>query len=82
VTFFESITRDGFKQDGGQFFTPTPIVNFCYYTLCNWTTLRLTGLNNDRELPLIIDPSAGSGTYLVEAMKLISKELKFTSKKT
>jgi hypothetical protein len=31
--FFESITRDGFKQNKGQFFTPTPIVNFLLYAL-------------------------------------------------
>ncbi len=74
--FFESITRDGFKQDKGQFFTPTPIVNFLLYAL-QLDNLSIDRLNNHRELPLIIDPSAGSGTYLVEAMKLITKELKY-----
>lgn len=77
--FFESITRDGFKQDKGQFFTPTPIVNFLLYAL-KLDKLAIDRLNNDRELPLIIDPSAGSGTYLVEAMKLITKELKYKQK--
>lgn len=74
--FFESITRDGFKQNKGQFFTPTPIVNFLLYAL-QLDTLAIDRLNNDRELPLIIDPSSGSGTYLVEAMKLITKEVKY-----
>lgn len=74
--FFESITRDGFKQNKGQFFTPTPIVNFLLYAL-QLDKLAIERLNNDRELPLIIDPSAGSGTYLVEAMKLITKEVKY-----
>jgi len=74
--FFESITRDGFKQDKGQFFTPTPIVNFLLYAL-QLDNLSIERLNNHRELPLIIDPSAGSGTYLVEAMKLITKEIKY-----
>lgn len=77
--FFESITRDGFKQNKGQFFTPTPIVNFLLYAL-QLDKLALDRLNNDRELPLIIDPSAGSGTYLVEAMKLITKEVKYKQK--
>jgi len=77
--FFESITRDGFKQNKGQFFTPTPIVNFLLYAL-QLDKLAIDRLNNDRELPLIIDPSAGSGTYLVEAMKLITKELKYKQK--
>lgn len=74
--FFESITRDGFKQNKGQFFTPTPIVNFLLYAL-QLDKLAIDRLNYDRELPLIIDPSAGSGTYLVEAMKLITKEVKY-----
>jgi type I restriction enzyme M protein len=74
--FFESITRDGFKQNKGQFFTPTPIVNFLLYAL-QLDQLAIERLNNDRELPLIIDPSAGSGTFLVEAMKIITKELKY-----
>lgn len=74
--FFESITRDGFKQNKGQFFTPTPIVNFLLYAL-QLDKLAIDRLNKDRELPLIIDPSAGSGTYLVEAMKLITKEVKY-----
>lgn len=77
--FFESITRDGFKQNKGQFFTPTPIVNFLLYAL-QLDKLAIDRLNNDRELPLIIDPSAGSGTYLVEAMKLITKEVKYKQK--
>ena len=77
--FFESITRDGFKQNKGQFFTPTPIVNFLLYAL-QLDNLAIERLNNDRELPFIIDPSAGSGTYLIEAMKLITKELKYKQK--
>ncbi|MGX2959029.1 N-6 DNA methylase [Peribacillus sp. JNUCC 23] len=77
--FFESITRDGFKQNKGQFFTPTTIVNFLIYGL-QLDILAIERLNNDKELPLIIDPSAGSGTYLVEAMKLITKEVKYKQK--
>ncbi len=77
--FFESITRDGFKQNKGQFFTPTNIVNFLLYAL-QLDQLAIDKLNNERELPLIIDPSAGSGTYIVEAMKLITKELKYKQK--
>jgi type I restriction enzyme M protein len=73
--FFESITRDGFKQNKGQFFTPTNVVNFLLYAL-QLDNLAIDKLNTDRELPLIIDPSAGSGTYIVQAMKLITKELK------
>lgn len=74
--FFESITRDGFKQTKGQFFTPTPVVNFILYAM-HLDTHAIERLNNDRELPYVIDPSAGSATYLVEAMKVITKELKY-----
>lgn len=74
--FFEGITRDGFKQNKGQFFTPQNIVKFILYAL-QVDKFAIGQLNNFRELPYIIDPSAGSGTYLVEAMKLITKELKY-----
>ncbi len=74
--FFETITRDGFKQNKGQFFTPTPVVNFLLYGL-QLDQLAIERLNNVRELPLIMDPSAGSGTFLIEAMKLITRELKY-----
>lgn len=77
--FFESITRDGFKQNKGQFFTPTNVVNFLLYAL-QLDQLAIERLNNDRELPLIIDPSAGSGTYMIEAMKLVTKEVKYKQK--
>jgi len=74
--FFESITRDGFKQTKGQFFTPIPIVKFILYAL-KIDELAINRLNQDNELPFIIDPSAGSGTYLIEAMKAITKEVKY-----
>lgn len=74
--FFERITRDGFKQTKGQFFTPAPVVKFLFYAL-QIDRLALDRLNKDRELPYIIDPSVGSGTFLVEAMKIITKEIKY-----
>ena len=74
--FFESITRDGFKQTKGQFFTPNNIVNFINYAI-GLDSLAIEKLNKDRELPYIIDPSSGSATYIVEAMKVITKELKY-----
>ncbi len=74
--FFESITREGFKQNKGQFFTPTPIVDFLLYAL-QLDNLAIEKLNTEMKLPYIIDPSAGSGTYIIQAMKLITKELKY-----
>jgi len=77
--FFEQITRDGFKQTKGQFFTPSPIIKFMLYTL-QLDTLAIDKLNNELELPFIIDPSVGSGSFLIEAMKLITKEIKYKQK--
>ncbi|MFU8649116.1 restriction endonuclease subunit M [Lysinibacillus sp. RSDA_15] len=74
--FFEKITRAGFKQTQGQFFTPTNIIKFIIYAM-EIDKLSLEKLNNDLELPYIIDPSCGSGTFLIEVMKLITKELKY-----
>lgn len=74
--FFEQIQRDGFKQDKGQFFTPINIVRFLLYAL-EVDELALRKLNDDKTLPYIIDPSCGSGTFLIEAMKMVTKELKY-----
>jgi type I restriction enzyme M protein len=74
--FFETITREGFKQNKGQFFTPSKIVKFLLYGL-EIDQLSINKLNNDLQLPYIIDPSCGSGTFLIEAMKIITKELKY-----
>ncbi|MBI2966467.1 MAG: restriction endonuclease subunit M [Bacteroidetes bacterium] len=77
--FFESITRDGFKQNKGQFFTPVNIVRFILYAL-EIDNLAFYRLNEKQDLPYIIDPSCGSGTFLIEAMKAITKELKHKRK--
>jgi type I restriction enzyme M protein len=73
--FFEGITRDGFKQSKGLFFTHMNIAVFLL------SVLDVTGLarqkiesaaaDSDR-LPYIIDPSCGSGTFLLTAMHLIT----------
>jgi type I restriction enzyme M protein len=74
--FFEGITRAKFKQDKGQFFTPMPIVRFMLYAL-KLDELAIQRLNKDYSLPHIIDPSLGSGTFMIEAMKIITKEVKY-----
>lgn len=73
--FFESITRDGFKQTKGQFFTPINVVRFILFGL-QLDNLAIYRLNEKQDLPYIIDPSCGSGTFLIEAMKAVTKELK------
>ncbi len=78
--FFEQIQRDGFKQDKGQFFTPTNVVRFLLYAM-EVDELALRKLNENTTLPYIIDPSCGSGTFLIEAMKMVTKEIKYRRRK-
>lgn len=73
--FFEGIIREGFKQTKGQFFTPINIVHFVIYAL-KIDDLAFDMLNNDRKLPYIADPAVGSGTFLIEVMKIITKTIK------
>lgn len=70
--FFEDTNREKFKQSKGQFFTTTNIVNFIIYGL-QIDKLALDVFARKEELPYIIDPSTGSGTFLIEAMKAITK---------
>jgi type I restriction enzyme M protein len=74
--FFEGIIREGFKQTKGQFFTHIHIVKFLLWGL-QLDKLAIDRVNNDLEIPYLIDPSAGSGTFLIEYMKFITKNLKY-----
>lgn len=71
--FFEAIVRTGFKQEKGQFFTHTNIVRFILYALelDTWVIERVNSGNPS--IPYVIDPSCGSGTFLIEAMKLMTQ---------
>lgn len=73
--FFEGIIREGFKQSKGQFFTHINIVRFLLWGL-QLDKLAIERVNNDLEIPYLIDPSAGSGTFLIEYMKFITDNLK------
>lgn len=73
--FFEGIIRDGFKQSKGQFFTHINIVKFLLWGL-QLDKLAIEKVNKDLEIPYLIDPSAGSGTFLIEYMKFITENLK------
>lgn len=74
--FFEGIIREGFKQTKGQFFTHINIVKFLLWGL-QLDKLAIERVNKDSEIPYLIDPSAGSGTFLIEYMKFITKNLKY-----
>jgi type I restriction enzyme M protein len=73
--FFEGIIREGFKQTKGQFFTHINVVRFLLWGL-QLDKLAIKRVNNDLEIPYLIDPSAGSGTFLIEYMKFITENLK------
>jgi type I restriction enzyme M protein len=76
--FFEGITRDGFKQSKGLFFTHYNLAAFMLEALevsqLAEQKLRSNAHPNDR-LPYIIDPSCGSGTFLLAAMRLITQHV-------
>lgn len=73
--FFEGIIREGFKQTKGQFFTHINVVKFMLWAL-QLDKLAIDRVNNDLQIPYLIDPSAGSGTFLIEYMKFITDNLK------
>jgi type I restriction enzyme M protein len=78
-SFFEGIIRQGFRQTKGQFLTPINIVKFILYTL-KIDSVAIDKLNNKLTLPYIIDPAVGSGTFLIEAMKMITQKVKYQRK--
>ena len=70
--FFEGIMRTGFKQSKGQFFTHLNIIRFLIYAI-QLDRMAVDMINHAApSLPTIIDPSAGSGAFLVEAMKAVT----------
>lgn len=78
--FFENIVSQDYTQSRGQFFTPIKLVKFMLM-LANCEGITRNVLLNDKDnlgryrLPYIIDPSCGTGTFLIEYMKLITRKL-------
>ena len=72
--FFEGVMRTGYKQTKGQFFTHRNIADFL---------VRATGLpavardraRSGQRPPRVIDPAAGSGTFLIAAMHRVREAL-------
>ena len=73
--FFEAIVRTGFKQEKGQFFTHSNIVRFILHALELDLDIIKRVNSNSPTIPHIIDPACGSGTFLIEAMKLITQSV-------
>ena len=73
--FFEGITREGFKQSKGLFFTHLNLAVFLLLVLdvpgLALKKVKSSAVHSER-LPYIIDPSCGSGTFLLAAMHLVT----------
>ena len=63
---FEQLLNKGFKQNEGQFFTPTPITRFI------WDSLPLQQYVSNRDIPRIIDYACGAGHFLTEAVEAVN----------
>lgn len=70
---FEQLLNKGFKQNEGQFFTPTPITRFI------WDSLPLEKILHTEDgyvIPKIIDYACGAGHFLTEAVEAINSYFK------
>lgn len=66
---FEQLLNKGFKQNEGQFFTPTPITRFI------WDSLPLQDFVHSEKgtrYPKIIDYACGAGHFLTEAVEAVN----------
>ena len=63
---FEQLLAKGFKQNEGQFFTPTPITRFV------WDCLPLEKYLTAHGLPKVIDYACGAGHFLTEGIEAIN----------
>lgn len=78
--FFEGIIGQDFTQTKGQFFTPYKIVQFML-SMSDAVGMAIDVMRNGRDhlgrprLPYVIDPSCGSGTFLIEYMRSIRQAL-------
>lgn len=72
--FFEGIVSQDFTQTKGQFFTHINLVKFCF-EISGFKNNVAETFMNERDpqgrprIPKVIDPSCGSGTFMIEAMK-------------
>ncbi len=72
--FFEGIVRGEFKQSKGQYLTHTNLIAFIVGAL-GIGDLALHLVNNEKRLPWTIDPSCGSGAFLISAMQATTEKI-------
>jgi type I restriction-modification system DNA methylase subunit len=78
--FFEQIVSQDFTQTKGQFFTPVKLVRFMLHlsdAVGQAQDVMMTGRDHlgRPRLPYVIDPSCGSGTFLIEYMRMLTRRL-------
>ncbi len=66
---FEQLLNKGFKQNEGQFFTPTPITRFIWDSL---PVDRMVKSERGTIYPKVIDYACGAGHFLTEAVEAIN----------
>lgn len=74
---FEQLLNKGFKQNEGQFFTPTPIARFI------WDCLPLERITHSQQgtvYPKIIDYACGAGHFLTEAVEAVNATVESNEK--
>jgi len=83
--FYEMVIRDAFKQTKGLFLTHPNIVLFILSALevdeVVEQRLKKPDQDNRYRLPFIIDPSSGTGTFLVHYMNYVQKFIEDNYKK-
>ncbi len=83
--FYEMVIRDAFKQTKGLFLTHPNIVLFILSVLDvdEVVKSRLKNPTEDRRyrLPFVIDPSCGTGTFLINYMHFVQKYINENHKK-
>jgi len=72
--FFEKIVRSEFKQTKGQYLTHQNLVGFIIRAI-ELENLSIDLINEEKRLPFIVDPACGSGTFLIEGLKLITTHI-------
>lgn len=82
--FFENIVSQDFTQTKGQFFTPMKLVRFMLELAdvrgqAKETMLTKRDQLGRPRLPYVMDPSCGSGSFLIEYMKTVSTAMKDAS---
>lgn len=78
--FFEQIVEQDFTQTKGQFFTHTKLVRFMLHLVGSADEAKQVMIKHRDHLgrprlPFVIDPACGSGTFLIEYMKLLQRGL-------